>query len=72
MVSCVSKPSYFKNQTEEERLRKFESWLEALDRKNKISGAFLFARKGEVIFARAFGDVHPEKPKKITTGPKAK
>ena len=67
MVSCVSKPSYFKNQTEEERLRKFESWLEALDRKNKISGAFLFARKGEVIFARAFGDVHPEKPKKITT-----
>jgi CubicO group peptidase (beta-lactamase class C family) len=67
IVACASNPNYSKDDTEEKRLQKFESWLESLDQKKKISGTFLFARKGEVIYTNAFGNVHPEKSTKITT-----
>ena len=55
IVACASNPNYSNDDTEEKRLQKFESWLESLDQKKKISGTFLFARKGEVIYTNALG-----------------
>jgi CubicO group peptidase (beta-lactamase class C family) len=53
-------------QGEEKRLADFDQWIDKLDVKKEISGTFLYARDGKVLYSKAVGKLHPHKNTPIT------
>jgi CubicO group peptidase (beta-lactamase class C family) len=52
--------------SEQQRLADFDQWIDRLDAKKEISGTFLYARNGKVLYSKAVGKVHPHKNTPIT------
>jgi len=52
--------------SEAQRLSVFSNWIDGLAAKQEISGTFLFARDGKVVFSKAVGKVHPDKEQQLT------
>jgi CubicO group peptidase (beta-lactamase class C family) len=49
-----------------QQLIEFDNWINNLDNKDVISGAFLIARKGKIIYSKTVGKVHPHRNDMIT------
>jgi N-acyl-D-amino-acid deacylase len=50
----------------QQRLAKFNSWIDTIEHNNQLHGSLLYARNGEIIYERVVGLTHPSKPKKLT------
>jgi len=51
---------------EQQKLADFDQWIDRLDVKKEISGTFLYARNGKVLYSKAVGKLHPHKNTPIT------
>lgn len=47
------------------KLETLEKWLDKEGEKGRLSGTFLFARKGQVLLSKAVGKVHPDQTQLI-------
>jgi len=52
--------------SEQQRLAEFDQWIDSLDVEKEISGTFLYARNGKVLYSKAVGKLHPHKNTPIT------
>lgn len=55
-----------KEKSEQQKLAEFDKWIDRLDVNKEISGAFLYARNGKVLYSKAVGKLHPHKNTPIT------
>lgn len=60
--TAVADKEVVSTHTEQRKLQDFGLWLEQLHSGNEVSGTFLFARNGNVVFSKTLGNVHPEQP----------
>jgi CubicO group peptidase (beta-lactamase class C family) len=52
--------------TEQQKLADFDQWVDKLAANNEVSGSFLYARKGKILYSKAVGKIHPHKSRLIT------
>ena len=55
-----------KGKSEHQRLEDFDKWIDNLNMNKEISGTFLYARNGKVLYSKAVGKLHPHKSTPIT------
>lgn len=66
MYLSISQKLKADENVQSQQLKEFNNWINELDNKDEISGAFLIARKGKIIYSKTVGKVHPHRNDMIT------